>query len=129
MKIDHIALWVNDLEVMRQFYEKYFDATSNNLYENKVKHYTSYFLSFGEGLTRLEIMNRPDIEEATGPRGMKQGWAHLSISVDSRVKMLALTERLRNDGFTIAGEPRTTGDGYFESIVLDPEGNMVEIVA
>lgn len=127
MKIDHLAIWVRDLEKIRLFYETYFDATSNVMYHNEKKNYTSYFLRFGEGC-RLEIMNRPDIEgEAQDYNSQKFGVVHFSMSLGSKEKVDELTNRLRNDGYTIASEPRTTGDGYYESVVLDPEGNIVEI--
>ncbi|HLO60348.1 MAG TPA: VOC family protein [Bacteroidales bacterium] len=127
MKIDHIALWVDDLEKMRLFYLKYFDAVSSEKYTNDKKGFSSYFLTFKDGETRLEIMNRTDIVDEPVKRGFMKGFAHLSFSVGSKELVNQLTEKLRADHFTIAGEPRTTGDGYYESVVLDPEGNWVEI--
>lgn len=124
MKIEHIAIWVADLEATRQFYEKYFGAKANEKYHNPRTGFTSYFLSFHDA-PRLEIMNRADIGSA--PLKAFMGYAHMAFSTGSRENVLALTERLRKDGFEIVGEPRTTGDGYFESVVRDPEGNLVEI--
>lgn len=127
MKIEHLAIWVKDIEAMRQFYQQYFGATSNDKYVNPLKKYTSYFLSFGEGDCRIELMHRPDIIEEPVRRGFAKGIAHFSFSVGSKEKVNAMTEQLRTAGYTIASEPRTTGDGYYECAVLDPEGNYVEI--
>jgi lactoylglutathione lyase len=129
MKIEHIAIWVNDLEKMKNFYETYFDVTAGEKYTNSKKQFNSYFLYFGSDKTRLEIMQRPDIEPNLGKRGFLEGLAHFAISVGGKQAVDALTERLRTDGYTIESEPRTTGDGYYESVVLDPEGNYVEISA
>lgn len=129
MKIEHIAIWVKDLEKSRTFYQKYFGAFSNEKYHNPVKNFESYFLSFDNGC-RLEIMTGPDIKESENAYEPQQfGIIHFAFSVGSKEKVDELTERLRKDGYTIAGEPRTTGDGYYESVILDPENNIVEIVA
>ncbi|HDT9434372.1 TPA: VOC family protein [Listeria monocytogenes] len=124
MKIEHVALWTTNLEQMKQFYVIYFGATANDLYENKTKGFTSYFLSFEDG-ARLEIMSRTDVTGKT--TGENLGWAHIAISTGTKEAVDELTEKLRQDGFAIAGEPRMTGDGYYESVVLDPEGNRIEI--
>ncbi len=126
MKIEHIAIWADDIEQLRRFYTVYFGMKSNDMYTNPRKQFRSYFLSFGEGQTRIEIMSMPDRPEPTSRSQMK-GLAHFAISVGSKETVLALTERLRSDGYAILSEPRTTGDGYFESAVADPEGNCVEI--
>ena len=126
MKIEHIAIWVNDLEGMKSFYIKYFSMKCNEKYENVKKGFTSYFLSFESG-ARIEIMNRIDISEEIGIKGNTHGLTHFAISVDSKEKVDKLTELIRKNGFEIFGEPRTTGDGYYESVVLDPEGNHIEI--
>lgn len=129
MKIEHIAVWVKDLEKTRTFYQKYFGATSNEKYVNPVKKFESYFLSFDNGC-RLEIMTRADIKESENFYESQQfGIIHFAFSAGSKEKVNELTEVLRNDGYTIAGEPRTTGDGYYESVILDPENNIIEIVA
>ena len=129
MKIEHIAVWVKDLEKTRTFYQKYFGATSNEKYVNPVKKFESYFLSFDNGC-RLEIMTRADIKESENLYESQQfGIIHFAFSAGSKEKVNELTEVLRNDGYTIAGEPRTTGDGYYESVILDPENNIIEIVA
>lgn len=128
MKIDHIAVWVDDIEAMREFYLEYFDTTCSERYTNPAKRYTSYFISFAGGGCRVELMNRPDIAENPKDRGMLKGLAHLSITVNGKEKVDEMTERFRRDGYTVKSEPRTTGDGYYESAVLDPEGNYIEIV-
>ncbi|HEM0918772.1 TPA: VOC family protein [Listeria monocytogenes] len=124
MKIEHVALWTTNLEQMKQFYVTHFGATANDLYENKTKGFTSYFLTFEDG-ARLEIMSRTDVTGKT--TGENLGWAHIAISTGTKEAVDELTEKLRQDGFAIAGEPRMTGDGYYESVVLDPEGNRIEI--
>ncbi|MBS1935505.1 MAG: VOC family protein [Bacteroidetes bacterium] len=129
MKIEHLAIWVDDLETMREFYLKYFDVTSGEKYTNEKKGFTSYFLVFGGSKTRLELMNRKDIVREPGKRGFMKGIAHFAISVGGKEAVNELTERLRADNYTIESEPRTTGDGYYESVVSDPEGNYVEISA
>lgn len=125
--IEHVAIWVDDLEKMRKFYTTYFKMVSSVKYTNTDKGFTSYFLSFGESRTRLELMNRYDITEEPSRRGFHKGITHIAISVGDKETVNLLTERLRSDRYQIIGEPRTTGDGYYESVVLDPEGNHIEI--
>ena len=129
MQIEHLALWVQDLEGMKDFYLNYFDVVPGPKYTNATKQFVSYFIYFGQGKTRLELMTNPNIQPYEGKRGYGMGLAHFAISVGGKDKVDALTERLRKDNFTIFSEPRTTGDGYYESVVLDPEGNYVEITA
>ena len=124
--IQHVAIWVEHLDGIRQFYEKYFLAESGEKYINLSKGFSSYMLSF-KGGGALEIMNRHDIKSLKDHTNEYLGWAHIAIGVGSREKVLELTEKLRGDAFQIVGEPRTTGDGFFESAVLDAEGNRVEI--
>ncbi|RME99746.1 MAG: hypothetical protein D6772_07285 [Bacteroidetes bacterium] len=129
MKIEHLAIWVADLEKMKAFYVRYFDAKPNELYVNSRKGFQSYFLSFGEGC-RLELMH-----QATIPANVNdiytqyRGLIHFAISVGSKARVDELTETLRQAGYPVVGEPRTTGDGYYESVVLDPEGNRIEITS
>lgn len=125
MKIEHVAMWTNNLEGLKDFYINYFNARANRKYVNENKKFQSYFLSFDEGC-RLEIMEIPSINE-NSPNNEFLGLTHLAISVGSKDKVLELTHRLRKDGFRVLSEPRTTGDGYFESVIADPEGNRVEI--
>lgn len=126
MQIEHIALWTRDLEGVRDFYMKYFKMKSSEKYVNPDKGFSSYFLSFNRG-ARIEIMNRKDMENEIGFHRATYGLAHFAISVGSKEKVDRLTEVIRNDGFEVIGEPRTTGDGFYESVVSDPEGNHVEI--
>ncbi len=128
MKIDHIAIWAEDIELLRTFYITYFGMQSGEKYTNPTKHFTSYFLSFNGESTRIELMHRPDIQDPAS-RGNLKGLAHFCISVGSEEAVRAFTERLRADGYAILSEPRTTGDGCYESAVADPEGNYVEISA
>ncbi|WP_106917346.1 VOC family protein [Chryseobacterium aurantiacum] len=129
MKIEHIAIWVKDLEVSREFYQKYFGAISNEKYHNPVKNFESYFLSF-DNSCRIEIMTKPDLRKSENSYQFQQlGIIHLAFSAGSKEKVNEITETLRKDGYTVAGEPRTTGDGYYESVILDPENNIIEIVA
>lgn len=127
MKIDHVAVWVDDLEGMKEFYLKYFDASCGEKYHNPKKNYTSYFISFDKGGSRIELMNRPDIADNHHARGVLKGWAHLSVSVGGKDAVDKMTERFRREGYVIESEPRTTGDGYYESGISDPEGNFIEI--
>ena len=128
MKIEHLAIWVNDLESMKGFYETYFMATVSDKYHNPTKNFTSYFLSFEDG-PRLELMHRPDIAQKLGGVDEHIGINHFAVSVGTKEKVDDLTKQLRDSGYKIIGEPRTTGDGYYESVVLDPENNTIEITA
>jgi lactoylglutathione lyase len=127
MRIAHIAIWVSDLEAIRSFYMHYFGAASNELYHNQQKQFRSYFLTFDDGC-RLEIMHRPDILEVGKDYHKQQtGLVHFAISVGSKSRVDELAEQFLVDGFQVVGQPRLTGDGYYEAVVLDPEGNVVEI--
>ena len=127
MQIEHIALWTYQLERMREFYEKYFQARVGSKYQNKAKKYSSYFLSFSSG-ARLELMSRPGISEQKSQIDEYfAGYTHMSIACGSEKGVNELTERLRNDGYLVADGPRHTGDGYYESVIMDPDGNHVEI--
>lgn len=126
MKIEHLAIWVDDLELVREFYMEYFNLGCGEKYKSTSRDFTSYFLSFGEDKTRIELMHTPNMGIHAN-RGSLKGLAHFAISVGGKDIVKTLTERLRADGYTIASEPRTTGDGYYESAVFDPEGNYVEI--
>jgi lactoylglutathione lyase len=124
MKIEHLAIWTSDLDRLRSFYERYFGAVAGLKYHNPKKLFESYFLSF-KGGARLELMYKPGLPQDTHLD--HTGLAHFAISVGSQERVIELTEQLRHDGFSIAGEPRVTGDGYFESVVVDPDGNRIEI--
>jgi lactoylglutathione lyase len=126
MKIEHIAIWVNDLEHMRSFYQDFFDMTCNEKYHNPKKNFTSYFLSFPTG-ARIEIMHKPEISALTKASDMSLGFTHFAISVGSIEQVDILTQKAEDGGYQIVGAPRTTGDGYYESVIADPEGNLIEI--
>ncbi|HYX09634.1 MAG TPA: VOC family protein [Bacteroidales bacterium] len=126
MRIEHIAIWTRDLEKIRDFYQTYFNMKCSAMYENSRKGFTSYFLSFGTG-TRVEIMKRKDISEGVGEKGLVYGLTHIAISLGDKEEVDKLTDRLRSDGVKVLKEPGTTGDGYYESVILDPEGNHIEI--
>lgn len=126
MKIHHIALYTEDLERLKAFYEKYFNAVSNNLYHNPKTGLKTYFLSFEDG-SKLEIMSRPEIETEEKTL-LHNGYIHIAFNVSSKEKVDELTELLRNDGYKVISNPRTTGDGYYESCILDPDSNQVEII-
>ena len=123
ISINHVAIFVSDLEGARAFYETYFDAVANELYHNPRTGLRTYFLTF-DGMCRLEIMERPDVQEPAVAG--ETGWNHVAFSLGSAEAVDRLVERLRGDGFT-ATDPRTTGDGYYESVVRDREGNNIEI--
>jgi lactoylglutathione lyase len=127
MKINHIALWANNLEEIRDFYTTYFNMVCGEKYVNETKGFTSYFLSFEDSETRLEIMNQQNISDHIGGDLRVCGLAHIAISVGDKTKVDELTAKLKTDGYIVASGPRMTGDGYYESVVLDPEGNLVEI--
>jgi lactoylglutathione lyase len=128
MKLDHVAIWAVDIERMRAFYEKYFEAQSSAKYENERKRFTSYFLTFPGG-GRVELMHRPDIPRTPDSPSAREfiGYAHLGVELGSRAAVDALTKRLQGDGFPLLDGPRRTGDGYYESMVADPEGNRIVI--
>lgn len=125
MKIEHVALYVKDLEGARMFFEKYFCAKSGGLYHNKTSGFKSYFLTF-DGGSRLEIMTRPEIQ-ADEKNSLSAGYAHVAFSMGSKAAVDALTEKLKADGYKVSSGPRTTGDGYYESCIVGIEGNLIEI--
>lgn len=125
MKIDHIALYTTDIEKLKAFYERYFHTKAGEKYINPKKQFQSYFLSFSEG-SRIEIMQKTGIPQRAQEEE-SMGLTHFAIAVGNKEKVDLLTEQLRANGYKIAGEPRTTGDGYYESVVLDPDGNRIEI--
>jgi lactoylglutathione lyase len=129
MRIEHLAIWATNLEALSDFYVKYFHARKGEKYINSKKGFESYFLSFDDGC-RLEIMQMSGIPTSANDI-YKQftGLIHFAIATGSKQRVDELTEQLRKDGYEVVGEPRTTGDGYYESVVLDPEGNRIEITA
>jgi lactoylglutathione lyase len=125
VKLEHAAIYTKDLEALRAFYIKYFQAVSNDLYVNPKKGFRSYFLSFGDG-ARLELMQMDSVPDSLNEA---TGIIHIAFSVGSRSGVDDLAERLRSDGFRILDGPRQTGDGYYECAFLDPDGNRIEITA
>jgi lactoylglutathione lyase len=126
MKINHIALYVNNLENMKLFYEKYFNAKSNKMYHNLKTGLKTYFLEFN-GECRIEIMSKENLNNIIKDIN-NMGYIHIAFSVGSKDKVNEITNLLENDGYKIISKPRTTGDGYYESCVVDPENNQIEIV-
>ncbi|MGN0412867.1 MAG: VOC family protein [Lachnospiraceae bacterium] len=141
MKVEHVAMYVKDLEKAREFFVKYFGAVSNAGYHNERTGFRSYFLELDEG-ARIEIMNKPGLDKLNkagndtmdektnkiqGEEKDKLGYAHIAFSVGSREKVDELTQQMREDGYHVVSGPRTTGDGYYESCILDLEGNRIEI--
>lgn len=125
MFIDHVAIYVNDLEAAKDFFIKYFAAVSGEIYRNEKTGFSSYFLGFENG-AKLEIMNRTEIEKTEKPL-YKSGYAHLAFSLGSKSAVDELTKKLENDGFEIISGPRTTGDGFYESAFIGIEGNIIEL--
>ena len=124
MRIEHVALWTHDLERLRAFYELYFGAVASLRYENPRKQFSSYFLRFDTG-ARVELMQRPALAQRVD--GPAVGYAHLAVAVGSEGGVDQLTARLARDGYAVLDGPRRTGDGYYESVVTDPDGNRIEI--
>ncbi len=125
MKIEHIAMYVDDLEGAKDFFIKYFGAAPNEGYHNEKTGFCSYFLSFDDG-ARLEIMNSPLLEE-NKKSIYRSGYVHVAFSLGSKEAVDELSERFKEDGFEIISGPRTTGDGYYESAIIGFEGNIIEI--
>ena len=125
MKIEHIALYVNDLENAREFFATWLGGVSGSCYHNKTTGFRSYFVSFGDG-ARLELMQRPDMT-APEKAPYRTGYAHVAFSLGSREAVDSLTEKLRLAGYEVLSGPRITGDGYYESAVLAVEGNQIEL--
>lgn len=124
MTIEHAAVLYRDIEKAKRFFEGYFGASAGELYRNARTRFSSYFLTFDNGC-RLEIMNRPDLKER--PENVLAGFHHIAFSVGTKETVDSLTERLRHDGYDVIGEPRVTGDGYYESVIADTEGNLIEL--
>jgi len=127
MRIEHIAIWTGDLERLKSFYENWFGAKSDDKYTNSAKGYKSCFLNFASG-ARMEIMKRVDIVSSAAEESVPlAGYAHTAFSMGSREGVDEMTGRMREAGVKVVDGPRTTGDGYYESVILDPDGNRVEI--
>lgn len=127
MRIEHVAVWTHDVDRLVGFYSRYFGATAGARYANSEKGFESRFLGF-DGGARLEVMKTTTLSPVLLEPGTQRiGLTHLALTVGSESEVQALTERLRGDGHTVLEEPRWTGDGYYESVVLDPDGNRIEI--
>ena len=128
MRVEHIALWTHDIDRLRTFYERYFGAQAGPIYRSRTRtDFTSCFLQFPDGSARLELMSTTGL--AAAPRCPAVGYAHVALAVGSEAAVDALTARLQADGVRILGGPRRTGDGYYEAVIADPDGNTVEITA
>ena len=125
MKIEHLALWTVRLDAMRDFYLEHFGCSANTKYVNSSSGFNSYFLTFPASGTRLELMSKAGL--ASAPTASCAGYAHFAISVGSEERVRELTEALRRNGAAVKSEPRRTGDGYYESVVSDPDGNLIEL--
>ena len=135
-RIAHVALWTRDVETLerlRAFYDRHFGARAGVLYRSaRQPGFASYFLSFGSG-PQLELMTLPEraatATEALDADAPRPGYAHVALSLGSTAAVDALTARLSDDGVRVLSPPRWTGDGYYESVVADPDGNVVELTA
>ena len=125
MKIEHIAMYVNDLEAAKEFFVKYLNGTANDGYHNKNTDFRSYFISFDDG-ARLEIMKKPEMVDDEKSLA-RTGFIHIAFSVGNKKSVDSLTARMKADGYEVISGPRTTGDGYYESCVIGIEGNQIEI--
>lgn len=124
MKIEHLAIWTNQLEALKDFYCNFFKATSSEKYHNPNKQFSSYFLTFESG-SRLELMHRPQLNDVNNNASV--GLAHFAFSVGSEQEVDRMTEFLKKEGYPPVDGPRRTGDGYYESTFQDPDGNVVEL--
>lgn len=128
MTLEHVAIWTNNLERLKNFYVRYFSGIPNEKYVNPHKQFSSYFIRFKSG-ARLELMSRPDIPANTNDSVEKQylGIIHLAFGVETMEDVDRKAEELRKAGFVILSGPRKTGDGYYEFETLDPDNNRIEV--
>ncbi|OEJ99933.1 VOC family protein [Roseivirga misakiensis] len=127
MVLEHVALWTYKLDELKDFYVKYFDGKAGKKYNNVAKKFSSYFLEFESG-ARLELMQMPKIPaHSYDIRKQFTGLIHIAFGLNSQEEVTKLTERLQRDGFEVIEPLRVTGDGYFESVILDPDENRVEL--
>jgi lactoylglutathione lyase len=127
MKIEHIGICVKNINLMTNFYKKYFNAVEGKHYHNPLKYFTSCFVEFPSG-ARIELMHNPLIPDLKDNNGNQyQGYVHIAVAVGNEQEVDRLTLQLKNDGYRVLDGPRRTGDGYYESVILDPEGNRIEL--
>lgn len=124
--IEHVGVWVRDVEAMREFDERRLGGRGGPRYHNPATGLTSCFVSFDAG-GRIELMHRPDVPSR--PAGAATGYAHVALSLGGRAAVDTAVARLQAGGVTVESGPRTTGDGYYEAVILDPEGNRIELTA
>ena len=125
MRIEHVAMYVNDLEKEKAFFETYFDAKAGDKYVHEEIGFSSYFLEFQDG-ARLELMHNTEMDDIEKYR-KRTGFIHIAFTVGGKEDVDRITEKIKNDGYELISGPRTTGDGYYESCILDPEGNQIEV--
>lgn len=126
MHIDHLAIWTNDLERLKDFYAGFFNCKVSDRYDNEQKQFSSYFLSFQNG-ARLEIIKRHDVTASNDKEVI--GLAHFAIRLESPDQVKSMTRKFEEAGIIIESRPRTTGDGYYESVILDPDNNRIELTS
>ena len=127
MRIEHIAMYVNNLEKEKEFFETYFHAKAGEKYVHKEIGFSSYFLEFQDG-ARLELMHNTEMDDIEKYR-RRTGFIHIAFTVGTKADVDRITEKIKNEGYEVISAPRTTGDGYYESCILDSEGNQIEITA
>lgn len=125
MRIEHVSMYVNNLDAVKNFFVTFLGGVSNDGYHNEKTGFRSYFISFEDG-ARLEIMNKPDMIDVQKELN-RTGYAHIAFSVGSKEKVDEITNKLKEAGYEIVSGPRTTGDGYYESCIVAIEGNQIEI--
>jgi lactoylglutathione lyase len=127
MQIEHVAIWTRDLKRLIAFYQTYFEACPGRPYVNQRNRFESCFLEFASG-ARLELMSMPTVPDSTNDIERQfTGIIHLAFAAGSEENVERLTRRLERDGYRVVDGPRRTGDGYYESVVFDPDGNRLEI--
>jgi len=130
MTLEHVAIWTDNLELLKDYYVKYFGGIPNAKYRNEKKQFESYFLTFDSG-ARLELMSMPNIPDNENDRVIKQhkGIIHLAFGVDTNQEVDSKAKQLKEDGYNILSGPRKTGDNYYEFETLDPDKNRLEVTA